>query len=78
MGETEQNIMTLPVIDPTVRYVTRGQLRHIPLDHWDKFTYVVAEKGDPIAVAIPYETFLEMQHVAVRSPNRLEVVRSAE
>jgi hypothetical protein len=53
--------MTIPKIDPSVRYVTRGQLRQTPLELWTRETFVVTESAEPVAVVMPYAVFLEMQ-----------------
>ena len=53
--------MAIPIIDPAVRYVTRGQLRQMPLTLWANETFVVTERAEPLAVLIPYAVFLEMQ-----------------
>jgi len=57
----EEGQMAIPVIDPKVRYVTRGQLRQVPTELWTTETYVVTESGQPLAVLLPYPVFLEMQ-----------------
>ena len=59
--------MALPRIDPSVRHISIGQLRK-EKDFTD--TLVVSDGPLPVAVVVPYATFLEMQRA-------LEVAQTA-
>lgn len=55
--------MTIPVIDPNVKYVGVASLRTLKADvlrALDK-TLVIQDADEPIAVLVPYSVFLAMQ-----------------
>ena len=58
----------IPRIDPSVAHVSLGQLRRTAADDLTKRTYVVNDGVDPLAVCVPYETFLEMQRTIEALP----------
>ncbi len=53
---------TIPHIDPSVQHITIRQLRKLEPETLEKTTSVVhAPTGTPVAVIVPYETFMQMQ-----------------
>ena len=54
-------MVNIPTIDPTVKHVTVGQMRRVLVEDLPRRTLVVTEDAEPLAVLLPYETFLAMQ-----------------
>lgn len=55
--------MTIPTIDPNVRYVGVASLRKLNAELLRAMseTLVIQDSDEPIAVLVPYKTFLAMQ-----------------
>ena len=54
--------MPIPRIDPDVVHVTLGQYRRLLAADIPKRTFVLHDaEHKPVAVSVPYDTFLEMQ-----------------
>ena len=59
----------IPRIDPSVVHVTLGQFRRLGGEDLPAKTYVINDGGgQPIAVCVPYETFMEMQRAIEVAP----------
>lgn len=59
----------IPRIDPQVKYVGTTYLRTLNSDRLRELTGAVvvqAENSDPLAVILPYETYLKLQGAAER------------
>lgn len=57
----------IPRVDPQVKYVGTTYLRSLNSDKLRELSGAVvvqAENSDPLAVILPYETYLKMQQVA--------------
>lgn len=59
--------MNIPKIDPSVFHVSLGQLRRAQAADLSQRTYVVNDNGGPLAVCVPWDTFLAMQ-TALEAP----------
>ena len=61
----------IPRIDPSVQHVPLGQFRRLGADDLPAKTYVINDGGEtPLAVCLPYETFLEMQRAIYVPPSQ--------
>lgn len=58
--------MSIARIDPTVKYISVGQLRRLAHEEVPAGTYVIHDNGEPLAVLVPYAVFLEMQDAAAK------------
>ena len=60
----------IPRIDPSVVHIPLGTFKRFTAEEVPQRTFVLLDSGHkPIAVSVPYETFLEMQrHIAAHDP----------
>ena len=64
---------TIPSIDPSVQHVTLGQFRRLVGGDLPAKTYVINDGGEtPLAVCVPYETFMEMQRAIYAPPSQVQ------
>ena len=60
--------MPIPKIDPNVVHCTVGYFRHLAGTDLAACTFVVNDSNAPVAVCVPYDTFLEMQRCVDAAP----------
>ena len=70
--------MPLPRIDPSVQHISIGQLRRLAQADLTARTYVVNDGNAPLAVCVPFATFLEMQNALQPAPLALPIPVRAE
>lgn len=63
--------MAIPKIDPNVTHVTVGQFRRVAQSDLPQRTFVVNDGNTPVAVCVPYDTFMEMQRAVECAPPML-------
>ena len=68
----------IPRIDPSVVHLTLGAFRRLGAGDLPAKTYVINDGGEqPLAVCVPYATFLEMQRAIETVPQTLPAEREA-